>query len=126
MQEAALDQAVSAYRSVILKALKEVEDALTQLRHDLEREVSLQQAAAAADIAASLAQQRFASGLVDFQVVLETQRTQLATQDSVAGVRTDLGADYVRLYKALGGGWRLENGETAAPPDERPDARLPR
>ncbi len=126
VQEAALDQAVSAYRSVILKALKEVEDALTQLRHDLEREVSLQQAAAAADIAASLAQQRFASGLVDFQVVLETQRTQLNTQDSVAGVRTDLGADYVRLYKALGGGWRLENGETAAPPDERPDARLPR
>ncbi len=126
VQEAALDQAVSAYRSVILKALKEVEDALTQLRHDLEREVSLQQAAAAADIAASLAQQRFASGLVDFQVVLETQRTQLNTQDSVAAVRTDLGADYVRLYKALGGGWRLENGDAAAPLDERSDARPPR
>lgn len=125
VQEAALDQAVSAYRAVILKALKDVEDALAQLRHNLEREVSLQQAATAADNAALLARQRFASGLVDFQVVLETQRTQLNTQDSVAVVRTDLGADYVRLYKALGGGWRLENDEAAALPDDSSGARVP-
>lgn len=125
VQEAALDQAVSAYRAAILKALKDVEDAFAALRHDLEREVSLQQAAAAADNAASLARQRFASGLVDFQVVLETQRTQLNTQDSVAGVQADLGADYVRLYKALGGGWRPEDPMSAARPDERSRASVP-
>ena len=56
--------------------------------------------------AALMARQRYASGLVDFQIVLETQRTQLNTQDSVASASADLSADHVRLYKALGGGWR--------------------
>ena len=62
----------------------------------------LEIAAEAAGNAAVMARQRFSSGLVDFQVVLETQRTQLTTQASVASVRADLSADHVRLYKALG------------------------
>jgi outer membrane protein TolC len=52
-----------------------------------------------------MARQRYSSGLIDFQVVLETQRTQLNTQDAVASASADLSADHVRLYKALGGGW---------------------
>ena len=58
-----------------------------------------------------MARQRFSSGLVDFQTVLETQRTQLNTQDSVASSRADLSADHVRLYKALGGGWRPDSSD---------------
>ena len=52
-----------------------------------------------------LARQRFSSGLVDFQTVLDTQRTQLSTEDGVASAGADLSADHVRLFKALGGGW---------------------
>ena len=52
-----------------------------------------------------LAQQRYSSGLIDFQSVLETQRTLLSTQDSVATTMASVSADHVRLYKALGGGW---------------------
>jgi multidrug efflux system outer membrane protein len=104
-QQAALDQAQSAYQSTVLTALKDVEDALIALRSDRERSASLQQAANAATNAALLARQRYDSGLVDFQTVLETQRTRLATQDSVASATADVSADHVRLYKALGGGW---------------------
>jgi outer membrane protein TolC len=39
--------------------------------------------------------------------VLQTQRTLLTTQDSVAGSTADISADHVRLYKALGGGWNF-------------------
>ena len=53
-----------------------------------------------------LAQQRYSSGLIDFQSVLETQRTLLSTQDSVAATVASISADHVRLYKALGGGWQ--------------------
>ena len=51
-----------------------------------------------------LARNRYSTGLVDFQTVLDTLRNQLTTQESVANATTDLGNDYVRLYKALGGG----------------------
>jgi outer membrane protein TolC len=63
----------------------------------------LQGAATAASNAALLAQQRFTSGLIDFQTVLQTQRSLLTAQDSVASTSADLSADHVRLYKALGG-----------------------
>ena len=105
VQEAGLEQARVNYESVVLAALKEVEDALVALRNDHAQLERLQNAAEAAANAALLAQQRYASGLIDFQVVLETQRTLLNTQDSVANTVAKVSADHVRLYKALGGGW---------------------
>ncbi|MFO1298831.1 MAG: efflux transporter outer membrane subunit [Burkholderiaceae bacterium] len=105
VQEAGLEQARVNYESVVLAALKEVEDALVALRNDRAQLERLQNAAEAAANAALLAQQRYASGLIDFQVVLETQRTLLNTQDSVANTVAKVSADHVRLYKALGGGW---------------------
>ena len=104
-QASALEQARVSYEAVVLTALKEVEDALVALQGDRTRLIHLQSAATAAGNSALLAQQRYSSGLIDFQTVLQTQRTLLTAQDSVASTRTDLSADHVRLYKALGGGW---------------------
>jgi outer membrane protein TolC len=115
-QQAALDQASSAYRAVVLTALKDVEDALVALRGDRERLARLQLAAEAAANAALMARQRFDSGLADFQTVLDTQRSQLSTQDNVASARADVSADHVRLYKALGGGWRRDASDATAAP----------
>jgi len=92
VQDAALLQADEAYRAAVLGALKDVEDALVALRGDRLRLDSLRVAAASAASAATLARQRYRSGLVDFQVVLETQRSQLGTQDSVAVARADIAA----------------------------------
>jgi multidrug efflux system outer membrane protein len=105
-QQAGLEQARQGYQAAVLAALKDVEDALVALGGDRERLARLRSASEAAANAALLARQRYSSGLVDFQTVLDTQRTLLSAQDSVAGATADLGADHVRLYKALGGGWQ--------------------
>jgi NodT family efflux transporter outer membrane factor (OMF) lipoprotein len=105
VQEAALEQARVAYEAVVLTALKDVEGALVALQGDRARQLNLQNAATAAANAALLAQQRYASGLIDFQTVLQTQRTLLTAQDSVATVQAAISTDHVRLVKALGGGW---------------------
>jgi NodT family efflux transporter outer membrane factor (OMF) lipoprotein len=105
-EQASLDQAGAAYEATLLTALKDVEDALVALRGNRERLLYLQRAAEAAGNAALLARYRYSSGLIDFQTVLDTQRTQLTTQDGVAAASADLSADHVRLYKALGGGWQ--------------------
>jgi outer membrane protein, multidrug efflux system len=105
-QQAALTQAQASYQSTVLTALQEVEDALASLQGHRARLQHLRQAASAAESAALLAQQRYASGLIDFQTVLTTQRSLLSAQNSVASTQTDLGTDHVRLYKALGGGWQ--------------------
>lgn len=104
-QEAALEQSRVSYQATVLAALQDVEDALVALQGDRERLARLQVAAEAAGNADLLARQRYASGLIDFRSVLETQRTLLSTQDGVESTRASLSADHVRLYKALGGGW---------------------
>ena len=123
--QAALLQARAAYRGTQLLALQEVEDALVSLRTDSARATQLQSAADAAGQAASMARLQFESGLVDFQIVLETQRSQLSAQDNKALVDANVSSDQVRLYNALGGGWRPGdaplpeqpiNPQTAAPP----------
>lgn len=104
-QQAALEQAEQLYRASVLAALQQVEDALVALRNDRLRLSSLRLASEAASNAALLARQRYSSGLIDFQTVLETQRTQFATQDGVASASAELSSAHVRLFKALGGGW---------------------
>jgi outer membrane protein TolC len=123
-QQAALAQANTVYQATVLAALTEVEDALVALRGDRERLLRLQNASEAADIAAELAGNRYSSGLVDFQTVLETQRSRLAAQDSVATAHASVSADHVRLYKALGGGW-LPQDNNASPLPAQVTIRTP-
>ena len=104
-QQAVLAQTRANYQNTLLTALQEIEDALVALQHDRERLDYLQQAASAADNAALLALNRYNSGLIDFQTVLQTQRTLLGAQDSVASLQADLSSGHVRLVKAMGGGW---------------------
>ena len=110
-QEAARDEAAVAWRATVLAALQEVEDALVSLRATREQLAAQQAAATSAQAAATLAEQRYRSGLVDFANVLQSQRTLLSAEDSVAGTSTALATAHVRLVKALGGGWN---------PDEPP------
>jgi outer membrane protein TolC len=100
----------------VLTALQEIEDALVALRGDLERLSRLKLASEAAGNAALMARQRYDSGLADFQVVLETQRSLLNTQDSVANASADVSSDHIRLYKALGGGWQTSETDTTTLP----------
>ena len=104
-QQAALDQARVGHESALLGALQQVEDALAALGGDRERLARLQAAVEAAANAELLARQRYASGLIDFRTVLDTQRTLLSVQSDLESTRAALAADHVRLYLALGGGW---------------------
>ncbi|MET4577825.1 efflux transporter outer membrane subunit [Ottowia thiooxydans] len=104
-QQAALEQSRAAYVSSVLNALQDVENALSSLKSDRERIVSLNAAAAAANNANLLARQQYQAGLIDFNTALQSQRTLLSAQDAQASVIASLAADHVQLYKALGGGW---------------------
>ena len=118
-QQAAMEQSLATFEGVALTALQEVEDALVAIQGDAERLQRLQAAADAATRAELLARQRYTSGLIDFATVLTTQRTLLSTQDSVASAQSSMSTDHVRLYKALGGGWKPD-AEAVAPTTAQP------
>jgi len=105
MQDAVREQAQVAYEAAVLTALQEVENALVSLAQNRDRAETLERAAEAARKAAELARQRYTAGVIDFQSVLDTQRSVLSLEDSLASTRADEVLALVRLYKALGGGW---------------------
>jgi NodT family efflux transporter outer membrane factor (OMF) lipoprotein len=109
-QEAVLDEARANQRAAWLAALQEVEDTLVALRGSGEQLASRRAAAAAARRAATLAEQRYAAGLIDFASLLQTQRSQLVADDEVTTASAALVTQHVRLYKALGGGWTPDTG----------------
>lgn len=115
-QEAALEQARINHEAAVLTALQDVENALAALQGSRERLERLQAAAQAASDAEWLARQRYASGLIDYRTVLDTQRTLLSSQIELALGQAAVGTDHVRLYKALGGGWAPETDRTPATP----------
>ena len=69
------------------------------------RRESLEQATLAARRAELLARDRYQAGLVDFNNVLDAQRSLLVIQDDLAQSTGAAASNLVRLYKALGGGW---------------------
>jgi len=103
--EAAEQQAIDAYRSTLLTALAETENALIACRRSAERLATLEKATHLARKADQLARQRYEAGEIDFLDVLDSQRTLLSLEDSLLATLTDRTTAYIRLYQALGGGW---------------------
>lgn len=115
IQDAVREQALIAYRSSVLTALEEVENALVALANSRQRQAMLRDAARAAGNAERLARQQYQAGLVDFQTVLSTQRSLLSVQDSLKSSEADTATALIRLYKALGGGWSGATTSTSTP-----------
>jgi outer membrane protein TolC len=89
----------------VLTALSDVENALVALANSRRRVVTLGQATDDSHAALVFAQSQYRAGLIDFQTLLDSERTLLASQDSLAQARADRATALVQLYKALGGGW---------------------
>ncbi len=109
------EQAYIKWRQTVLGALRDVEDALTNIQS---ARISNQQlVGGVADAQRSLATvtAQFQVGLQTYTPVLNGQQTLLQTQNSLAQNEVQLRTDIAAYYKALGGGW----SEGDAPP-ERP------
>lgn len=105
IQSAVQEQALLSYQRSVLSALEEIENALKAYAAARERVAARHAAAESARNAAALSRNLYQSGLADFQQLLETQRTQLSAEDSLASAEALLRTSLITLYKALGGGW---------------------
>ncbi|MBT0960435.1 efflux transporter outer membrane subunit [Denitromonas iodatirespirans] len=119
-QGAVREQRLHSYRSTVLAALEDVENALTALDNTARRRDALAAASAAARNAKLLAADRYRSGLIDFQTMLDTERSLLSTEDSLASAEGERLSALIQLYKALGGGWsRADLTEPADNPQDK-------
>jgi len=103
--KARYDQAAASYKSTVLGAVRDAEDALTG-QSVLKRQAAAQEVTvASARKALELSEKRYESGLVAYYEVLDSQRTLLRAEQEATRIRGERYLSAVLLVKALGGGW---------------------
>ena len=99
------DEAAALWRKSIITALREVEDALLDLKGLASQDAALAAAESAAADADRLARDRYTAKLATYFEVVDANRTLLGirlTRAQIAGQRSAAAAN---LARALGGGW---------------------
>ena len=114
-QEAAADAALAAYKSAVLTALEDVENAAVALDTARRREEQLTIAYEAANNAAILSRSQYRTGLTDFTTLSQQEATLLSTRNSAAQAQADAATALVQLFGALGGGWDAGSVPEAPP-----------
>jgi NodT family efflux transporter outer membrane factor (OMF) lipoprotein len=111
IQDAVFQEAVFDYQNTVLQAQKEVEDAISGLRTTLDALAASSRAADASQRALKLANAQYRSGSVTYDSVLDASRSVLRDGDSLAQNQGLAAIAAVSLYRALGGGWEVAQGQ---------------
>ncbi|MFJ1468728.1 efflux transporter outer membrane subunit [Massilia orientalis] len=111
LARARYDEAVANHEGRLLTALRDVEDALSDVQQRQKQgdvQVQAQQAAARAVL---VAQARFDRGVSTYLDVTDAQRSALAADRAAAQIRTQRLLAAVSVARALGGGWTQGKAE---------------
>lgn len=108
-QKAIQRQTIIAYEKTVITALEEVESALVGYAKQEERLASLIDQTEADKRAFELATDRYEAGLTDYQLVLSTWKTLIASERNLAENEQALTSQFIAIYKALGGDWECSN-----------------
>jgi NodT family efflux transporter outer membrane factor (OMF) lipoprotein len=107
---------VQTYRSSILSALADVENALASIE-SLKTQQQWQEAQVGqANTAFAIAQSQYRAGSTELLPVLDAQRTVFQAEDSRLTLLLSQYQAAVSLYKALGGGWQADTKIASAKP----------
>jgi multidrug efflux system outer membrane protein len=105
LAKARYDEAVANHEGRLLTALREVEDALSDVQERQQQGDVQAQAQQAAARALLVAQARYERGVSTYLDVTDAQRSTLAADRAAAQIRTQRLLAAVSVARALGGGW---------------------
>jgi NodT family efflux transporter outer membrane factor (OMF) lipoprotein len=111
VQDALLQQLLISYQNTVLQAGQEVEDAMVGFLQSQQQAEFLRQGAAAAQRSVKIALVQYRDGATDYTTVLNTQQSLLGQQDQLTATRGSIVQNLVSMYRALGGGWQIREGQ---------------
>jgi NodT family efflux transporter outer membrane factor (OMF) lipoprotein len=106
VQDARFQQLYEQYQDTVLRAARETDDAAVAFAKSRAQVDILAKAVVAAKRSLDIATIQYREGLVDFQRVLDSQRTLFSQQERLVTVRGLVTQGLIALYKAMGGGWQ--------------------
>ena len=114
-QDAAFEVNILNYQNQVLKAQKEVEDALIGFLMSQNSAEYLAESTDSAQRALDLAILQYNEGITDFTTVLTAEQELLRQQDEFAQTLGSISINLVGIYRALGGGWEIREGKEFVP-----------
>jgi len=117
VQDARLQQALINYSETVLQAAREAEDAMASYEGAKEQITILVETVVSAERSNELSTLRYKEGFSDYQRVLDAQKSLFTQQQRYITTQGDSVNSLVALYKALGGGWKYDNGLPWINPD---------
>ncbi len=111
VQDAMYQQSLVEYQQAVLAAAQEVDDAIVGFLRSQEGVASAEKAVQSAQRSVDLSFVQYREGAVDFQRVLDAQRSLLTDENDLANARSSVATSLVGLYKAMGGGWQIRLGQ---------------
>lgn len=123
IQDAKFEQLLIGYKDAVLRALREVEDAMIGFRKAKEQVTTLQQGVEASQRAVDLSLLLYRNGLEDYMRVLNSEQTLVQQQDRLTIRQGDSARNIIAMYKALGGGWEIRQGQDIIPADIKKDMK---
>jgi NodT family efflux transporter outer membrane factor (OMF) lipoprotein len=111
VEDARFQELAVNYQNTVLIAFKEVEDAMAAFLRAKEAVAFLAVGVKASMRAVELSMLQYREGLVDYQRVLDAQRFLSDQQDFLVQIAGSVAVNLVAIYKALGGGWQLREGQ---------------
>ncbi|MGI9240063.1 MAG: TolC family protein, partial [Verrucomicrobiales bacterium] len=115
IEESRTEQALLNYENSVLQGVEDVESSMVAVAKERERRSFLTTAVSNAEETVDLVNVLYTEGLVDFQRVLDANRTKFESEDQATLSQGDIAKNYIRLYKALGGGTEVEVIPVAEP-----------
>ena len=110
VQDARLQALLIAYQNTVLKAQQEVENGLAAFLQGRQQVDLLRRSVAAANSALGIAIDQYLLGTRDFTTVLTAEQNLYQAQSSLASAEGSLATGLASVYRALGGGWQLREG----------------
>ena len=107
LSESRQREAAIFFRETVLRAWKEVDDALTNFREAQRRRIDIARSVTENQSALQAATQRYSEGATNFLDVNATQAQLLQSENDLADSDTEIATDLVNMYRALGGGWEI-------------------
>lgn len=107
VEESRTRQALDYYRQALLEAVAEVETSLASIKYEQQRKGHLDSSVKSARETVVLIKDNYTEGLVDFQNVLDAERTIFSNEDAAAASSGLYALNHVALYRSLGGGTKM-------------------
>jgi NodT family efflux transporter outer membrane factor (OMF) lipoprotein len=107
LRESRQREAAIFFQKTVLRAWKEVDDALTAYREAQRRRADIARSVTENHAALQAARQRYSEGAIDFLNVITTQAQLLQSENDLADSDTQIATNLVNLYRTLGGGWEV-------------------